>query len=80
MGPQNAMGFHLLAGPEVTVVASKSSQRYRLQSESFPAIAVVLEELVARLVDHHAGKVCGLLGAHVMSCDLYHKFGNAGVM
>ena len=24
-GPQNAMGFRLLAGPEVTIVASKSS-------------------------------------------------------
>ena len=64
------MGFHLLAGPEVTVVASKSSKRYRLQSESFPAMAVLLEELVARLVKHHVGKVCGLLGCHVMSCDL----------
>lgn len=56
VGPQNAMGFHLLAGPEVTVVASKSSKRYRLQSESFPAMAVLLEELVARLVKHHVGK------------------------
>ena len=29
--PQNAIGFQLLVGVEVTMVVSKSSQRYQLQ-------------------------------------------------
>ena len=78
-GPQNAMGFRLLAGPEVTIVASKSSGnesfsrivyhqaviwlqccwtgRYRIQSESFPAIAGFLEELLTRLACYYTKQV-----------------------
>ena len=57
-GPQNALGLKLLSGPVVTLVASKSSERYRLQSDSFPAIAVLLGEVVERLELYHDGKVC----------------------
>ncbi len=55
--PHNVLGFKLLAGPVVTIVGSKSSERYRVQSESLPATAMFLEELVSRLEDYHRGKV-----------------------
>lgn len=50
--PSNAMGFKLLAGPEVTIVSSKSSERYRIQSDHFPAITPLVDELIARLASH----------------------------
>lgn len=55
--PANVLGLKLLAGPVVTMVGSKSSGRYRIQSDSLPALALFLEELVSRLEDHHRGKV-----------------------
>ena len=44
--PQNVMGFQLLPGAEVTLVVSKTSERYRLQSDCFEALAVFEAELV----------------------------------
>uniref|UniRef100_A0AAZ3QQ77 Uncharacterized protein n=1 Tax=Oncorhynchus tshawytscha TaxID=74940 RepID=A0AAZ3QQ77_ONCTS len=44
----NALAFHFLSGPRVTVMASKTSQRYRIQSESFKDIWLVAKELVQR--------------------------------
>ncbi|XP_076329618.1 protein PTHB1-like [Tachypleus tridentatus] len=48
----NAMGFEFLGGQQVTVLASKTSQRYRLQSDSFPALWLLISELMKRLNRH----------------------------
>ncbi|XP_022256540.1 protein PTHB1-like [Limulus polyphemus] len=48
----NAMGFEFLGGQQVTVLASKTSQRYRLQSDSFPALWLLISELMKRLHRH----------------------------
>ncbi|XP_069469338.1 protein PTHB1 isoform X2 [Ambystoma mexicanum] len=48
----NVLGFHLLAGGKVTLLASKTSQRYRIQSEQFDELWLVLKELLLRFEDH----------------------------
>ena len=60
--PQNAIGFQLLPGAEVTMVVSKTGDRYRLQSDSFEAIGLFEAELVKRLAEHYHDKVSSLLG------------------
>ena len=59
--PQNAIGFQLLPGAEVTMVVSKTGDRYRLQSDCFEAIGLLEVELVKRLSEHYHDKVnpCG---------------------
>lgn len=51
-GPGNALGFQLIGGPVVTILASKTSQRYRLQCDDFPAIWPVLNDMISRLTSH----------------------------
>ncbi|KAM9439745.1 protein PTHB1 isoform 1-T1 [Clarias gariepinus] len=48
----NALAFQFIAGSRVTVLASKTSQRYRIQSESFEDIWLVAKELVQRFERH----------------------------
>ncbi|XP_041650448.1 protein PTHB1 [Cheilinus undulatus] len=48
----NGLAFQFLSGAKVTVVASKTSQRYRIQSDSFEDIWLVLKELVQRFDKH----------------------------
>ncbi|XP_046907324.1 LOW QUALITY PROTEIN: protein PTHB1, partial [Hypomesus transpacificus] len=48
----NAMAFHFISGARVTVLASKTSQRYRIQSDSFEDIWLVAKELVQRFDSH----------------------------
>ncbi|XP_064199426.1 protein PTHB1 isoform X1 [Anguilla rostrata] len=50
----NALAFQLIAGAKVTVLASKTSQRYRIQSESFEDMWLVASELVQRFDRHFA--------------------------
>ncbi|XP_053083687.1 protein PTHB1 isoform X2 [Pangasianodon hypophthalmus] len=50
----NALAFQFIAGSRVTVLASKTSQRYRIQSESFEDIWLVAKELVQRFERHFA--------------------------
>ncbi|XP_046732118.1 protein PTHB1 isoform X1 [Silurus meridionalis] len=50
----NALAFQFIAGSRVTVLASKTSQRYRIQSESFEDIWPVAKELVQRFEQHFA--------------------------
>ncbi len=50
--PPQAIGVRYLCGPVVTVVASKGTQRYRLQSNSFPALATALNWLLGVLGEH----------------------------
>lgn len=48
----NSTGFKLSCGSTVSVLSSRNSQRYRVQSGSFPALWLVLAELTSRLDKH----------------------------
>uniref|UniRef100_A0A3P8NM91 Bardet-Biedl syndrome 9 n=1 Tax=Astatotilapia calliptera TaxID=8154 RepID=A0A3P8NM91_ASTCA len=52
----NSLAFQLLSGAKVTVLASKTSQRYRIQSDSFEDMWLVVKELVHRF-DQHFSKL-----------------------
>uniref|UniRef100_A0A3Q3J5M0 Bardet-Biedl syndrome 9 n=1 Tax=Monopterus albus TaxID=43700 RepID=A0A3Q3J5M0_MONAL len=52
----NSLAFQFLSGASVTVLASKTSQRYRIQSDSFEDMWLVVKELVQRF-DQHFSKV-----------------------
>lgn len=51
--PPQAIGLRYLCGPVVTVVASKGTQRYRLQSDSLPALGCTLRWLLKRLEEYY---------------------------
>ena len=51
----NAAGFSYLGGPRVTLLSSKTSQRYRLQSDDLPALWPLTREIEARLQRMHGG-------------------------
>ncbi|KAL8618805.1 hypothetical protein ACOMHN_000233 [Nucella lapillus] len=51
-GQGAALGFQFFGGPVVTVLASKTSQRYRLQCDRLEAMWIPLKELVNRLKQH----------------------------
>ncbi|XP_053323992.1 protein PTHB1 [Spea bombifrons] len=48
----SVLGFQLLAGRKVTLLASKTSQRYRIQSEQFEDLWLVTKELILRFEDY----------------------------
>uniref|UniRef100_A0A3Q2HBI2 Bardet-Biedl syndrome 9 n=1 Tax=Equus caballus TaxID=9796 RepID=A0A3Q2HBI2_HORSE len=48
----NVMGFRFLGGSQVTLLASKTSQRYRIQSEQFEDLWLVTNELIIRLQEY----------------------------
>uniref|UniRef100_A0A665SWN9 Bardet-Biedl syndrome 9 n=1 Tax=Echeneis naucrates TaxID=173247 RepID=A0A665SWN9_ECHNA len=50
----NTLAFQFLSGAKVTVLASKTSQRYRVQSDSFEDMWLVVKELVQRFDQHFA--------------------------
>ncbi|KAM8735062.1 protein PTHB1 isoform 1-T1 [Acanthopagrus schlegelii] len=52
----NSLAFQFLSGAKVTVLASKTSQRYRIQSDSFEDMWLVVKELVRRF-DQHFSKL-----------------------
>ncbi|KAJ0066448.1 hypothetical protein NL108_013217, partial [Boleophthalmus pectinirostris] len=52
----NSLAFQFLSGPKVSLVASKSSQRYRIQSDSFEDMWLIANELVQRC-DRHFSKL-----------------------
>uniref|UniRef100_A0A8C5NB35 Bardet-Biedl syndrome 9 n=1 Tax=Gouania willdenowi TaxID=441366 RepID=A0A8C5NB35_GOUWI len=52
----NSLAFQFLSGAVVTVLASKTSQRYRIQSDSFENMWLVVKELVQRF-DQHFSKL-----------------------
>lgn len=51
-GQGAALGFQFFGGPVITILASKTSQRYRLQCDRLEAMWIPLRELVARLNQH----------------------------
>lgn len=48
----NVMGFRFLGGSQVTLLASKTSQRYRIQSEQFEDLWLITNELIIRLREY----------------------------
>ncbi|XP_030013979.1 protein PTHB1 isoform X1 [Sphaeramia orbicularis] len=52
----NSLALQFLSGAKVTMVASKTSQRYRIQSDSFEDMWLVVKELVQRF-DLHFSKL-----------------------
>ncbi|XP_012890624.1 PREDICTED: protein PTHB1 isoform X3 [Dipodomys ordii] len=48
----NVLGFRFLGGSRVTLLASKTSQRYRIQSEEFEDLWLITSELILRLKEH----------------------------
>ncbi|XP_047704229.1 protein PTHB1 isoform X5 [Prionailurus viverrinus] len=48
----NVMGFRFLGGSRVTLLASKTSQRYRIQSEQFEDLWLITNELIIRLQEY----------------------------
>ncbi|XP_074509075.1 protein PTHB1 isoform X1 [Sebastes fasciatus] len=52
----NSLAFQFLSGAKVTVLASKTSQRYRIQSDCFEDMWMVVKELVHRF-DQHFSKL-----------------------
>lgn len=53
-GP-NAVGFRFVSGPDVSILASKTNGRYRIQSDTFEALAIIVSELEARLKQSQGG-------------------------
>ncbi|KAM4688353.1 protein PTHB1 [Discoglossus pictus] len=48
----SVLGFQLLAGRKVTLLASKTSQRYRIQSEQFEDLWLITKELILRFEEY----------------------------
>lgn len=48
----NVMGFRLLGGSRVTLLASRTSQRYRIQSDQFEDLWLITNELILRLQEY----------------------------
>ncbi|XP_063611687.1 protein PTHB1-like [Penaeus indicus] len=44
-----ALGLQYFGGPSVTILSSRTTNRYRLQSDSLPSVWVILSEVVRRL-------------------------------
>ncbi|XP_058039838.1 protein PTHB1 isoform X3 [Ahaetulla prasina] len=54
----NVLGFQLLAGSRITLLASKTSQRYRIQSDQLEDIWLITKELTLRLEQHFRRQNC----------------------
>ncbi|RZC35649.1 PTHB1 [Asbolus verrucosus] len=54
----NAIGFRNVTeeGKVVTILLAKSSERYRLQSDSFASLNLLIEQMVYRLKKHYSNK------------------------
>uniref|UniRef100_H3ACW2 Bardet-Biedl syndrome 9 n=1 Tax=Latimeria chalumnae TaxID=7897 RepID=H3ACW2_LATCH len=50
----NALGFQFITGSRVTLLASKTSQRYRIQSEDFEDLWLLTKELICRFEEYFA--------------------------
>nr|XP_023963582.2 protein PTHB1 [Chrysemys picta bellii] len=48
----NVLGFQFLTGSRITLLASKTSQRYRIQSEQLEDLWLITKELTFRLQEH----------------------------
>ncbi|XP_009677988.2 protein PTHB1 isoform X2 [Struthio camelus] len=54
----NALGFQFLTGSKITLLASKTSQRYRIQSDQLEDLWLITKELTLRLEEHFKKQNC----------------------
>ncbi|NXJ84039.1 PTHB1 protein, partial [Trogon melanurus] len=54
----NVLGFQFLAGSKTTLLASKTSQRYRIQSDQLEDLWLITKELTLRLKEHFKKQNC----------------------
>ncbi|KGL73658.1 Protein PTHB1, partial [Tinamus guttatus] len=54
----NALGFQFLTGSKITLLASKTSQRYRIQSDQLEDLWLITKELTLRLKEHFKKQNC----------------------
>ncbi|KAJ7401328.1 protein PTHB1 isoform X3 [Pitangus sulphuratus] len=54
----NALGFQFLTGSKTTLLASKTSQRYRIQSDQLEDLWLITKELTRRLEEHFKKQNC----------------------
>ncbi|XP_032563572.1 protein PTHB1 isoform X1 [Chiroxiphia lanceolata] len=54
----NALGFLFLTGSKTTLLASKTSQRYRIQSDQLEDLWLITKELTRRLEEHFKKQNC----------------------
>ncbi|NXG69651.1 PTHB1 protein, partial [Baryphthengus martii] len=54
----NVLGFQFLTGSKTTLLASKTSQRYRIQSDQLEDLWLVTKELTLRLEEHFKKQNC----------------------
>ncbi|NWS70286.1 PTHB1 protein, partial [Crotophaga sulcirostris] len=54
----NVLGFQFLTGSKTTLLASKTSQRYRIQSDQLEDLWLITKELTLRLEEHFKKQNC----------------------
>ncbi|KAM9257886.1 protein PTHB1 isoform 4-T6 [Cariama cristata] len=54
----NVLGFQFLDGSKITLLASKTSQRYRIQSDQLEDLWLITKELTLRLEEHFKKQNC----------------------
>ncbi|NXL47243.1 PTHB1 protein, partial [Podilymbus podiceps] len=54
----NVLGFQFLTGSKTTLLASKTSQRYRIQSDQLEDLWLITKELTLRLKEHFKKQNC----------------------
>ncbi|XP_066848359.1 protein PTHB1 isoform X11 [Anser cygnoides] len=54
----NVLGFQFLTGSKITLLASKTSQRYRIQSDQLEDLWLITKELTLRLEEHFKKQNC----------------------
>ncbi|NXP77356.1 PTHB1 protein, partial [Ramphastos sulfuratus] len=54
----NVLGFQFLTGSKTTLLASKTSQRYRIQSDHLEDLWLITKELTLRLEEHFRKQNC----------------------
>ncbi|KAF6030431.1 BBS9 [Bugula neritina] len=72
-GQGAALGFQFYGGPVITLLASKTSQRYRIQSDDFASMWLITKDLIDRLTSHF-GPNSGLQCSHHGSMPLQEFF------
>ena len=68
------MGLRYLSGSDVTIVASKNTKRYRLQSDTLPALGVTLEWLLTKLKRYYSGEEPAFAASYTPPLPLQEYF------
>ena len=70
----NAAGFQYFGGPYVTVLSSKTSQRYRLQSDNLACLWLLVQSLHSRLTKRFNQDKMGLECSYSSSLPLHEYY------